>query len=237
MPFSYDPNGILIGLTTGSSTSTPTLTKITSGTAQVYTPPVNCVYIEVYVTAGGAGGGGGFSAGSGAQGSAGGGGSAGNYMLAYYPANQTFLYTIGSGGTAGAVGGNGGNGGNTLWSPSSTGIQESLSGGRAGNAGTNTRGGSGGTSLTQTITDATRVLYFTQGGSGTYGQSQTDYGAVFYLTAAFTDIPVGGMGGNNILASNANTGSSAAGGGGGGGAKNTVGRTGSPGNILIIEYY
>jgi hypothetical protein len=225
MPPSFDPNGNIVGL---SGIPLCTITKISASGAGTYTPPPGCTYIYCVVAAGAGGGGGGFAAASGASGCGGGGGSAGNWLVGYYSANQSFSYNIGAGGTAGGIGLAGANGGITTWAPSSTGITETLTAGRAGQPGTATKGGAGGQSLSQAIINGTNVLVSGFGGAGSFGQNQND-------NPAFTDVPEGGQGGGNIFGSVTNTGSG--GGGGGGGAKNTIGRTGGTGYARIVEYY
>jgi len=240
MPPSFDPNGNIVGL---SGIPLCTITKISASGGGTYTPPPGCTYVYCVVAAGGGGGGGGFAAASGASGCGGGGGSAGNWLIGYYSANQSFSYNIGAGGTAGGIGFAGANGGITTWTPSSTGTTETLTAGRAGQPGTATKGGAGGQSLSQVIINGTNVLVSNFGGAGSFGQNQNDvsYTAnptpppAFFATPIWTDVPEGGQGGGNIIGSVTNTGAGA--GGGGGGAKNTIGRTGGTGYARIVEYY
>lgn len=214
--------------------TTPSITRILTG-ATTYTPPTSCSFIFVVITGGGGGGGGGYnSAGLGG----GGGGGSGGMIYATYLANQTFSYSIGTGGSGGnsGAGGTNGSAGNNTTFTSAGPLVDTAAGGSGGAAGTTQRGGTGGVGGSVTVNSA-KIVYSSRGGTGIPGFiNQTTSGNSF-----------GGAGGGNLAANpaqgglggNGDAGVANGGGGGGGGGGGTPGNGGAGGNgsLSIIEFY
>jgi len=224
---------VLVGQGTGVAPIFALITKpivfvFASGTAQTYTPPATCSFI--FVTAAGGGGGGGGTFNTNSQG-AGGGGGGGGWFYSVYPGGNSFLYTVGAGGTAGTVNNDGSNGGDTTFKSNATGLTDTAGGGLGGNKGITSRGGNAAQGGTVTINNTSNVVYNSKGGAGSAGQ-----------------LIMGGNGGSTILASptggtglgTAGAAGDAGGGGGAGGnssGSQNAGGAGGVGQISIIEFY
>jgi hypothetical protein len=213
------------------ATVTPTITKLTTGSAQTYTTPANVAYLRVRMC--GQGGGGGGTGSGAASGTAGTTSTFGTSLLSAGGGNGAATGT-GGGGTGGAAtitapafgtartGGQGGGSGRNVDANSAY-----LSGGQGG---VNSFGGAGGSGPGNAA--GYNGIANTGGGGG---------GAGCGITASFDASPGGGAGGYidaiipNPSATYTYTVGTAAGGGGAGGTG--AGGNGGSGYIEITEYY
>lgn len=197
----------------------PKVVTLTSGTS--YTSSAGVDYLEVYAIGGGGGGGGATSSNAGC------GGGAGNVSFKFFPPG-TYTYAIGTGGAAGSGGGTGVAGSNGTQTSFNTLIGLAGSGGSGASSTLPQRGGlAGGISGTaqcsfsrqpgHTSNSESLVESSGNGGSNLFG----DGGPGYFTTAAGST----GFDGTGF------------GGGGGGGVESGAGGAGSPGGIIIIEYY
>lgn len=210
----------------GIASTTPTVQKFTSGTAQTYTLPTNPspIYIRVQIVGGGGGGGGGFSGGS--DGTAG--------------TATTFGTTLLSagGGSQGIAGGNGGAGGTSSLGSGPIGIAITGSTGGATVSSLNANGGAGGASILEgagpggTSPNAGSNAIANSGSGGGGGASQSGSN----LSGAG-----GGSGGyvDAVIVSPNSTYTYTVGAAGSGGSSSTggAGGNGAAGYIFVTEYY
>lgn len=217
------PNAVLANITK------PTVQSFTSGTAQTYTTPANCLWIKVRIWGGGGGGGGAATAA--VSGGAGGGGGAGGYseLIITSPA-ATYTYTVGAAANGGSAGFNAGTAGNA--SSFSTLTANGGGAGGAGGTGTTTIssfGGGGGSASGGTINIT--------GGYGGAGVIIGVTGIAGYGGGAAAGTSVG-----ISTTTGAGVAGNAPGAGGSGGSSsnnsgNAAGGNGSAGLIVVEEFY
>jgi hypothetical protein len=207
----------------------PTITLLTTGAAATYAAPANALWIRVRMVGGGGGGASATAAAS--QTNVGAGGGGGGYVehIITSPSGN-YTYTVSSsGGAAGSAG--------TSTTFSGTGATLSAGGG----SGTGSTTGSG-TTLARTsapgdggVVSGGNVLNI-PGSSGDYGLR---YSGTEAISANGGDSYLG-FGGIRVAVGNGTAGSGYGGGGGGASSIDTTARTGgagSPGIIIIEEYY
>jgi hypothetical protein len=223
----------------GSSYSLANIVYLTSGTNATYEPVPGTRAIYAEVVGGGGGGGGVDGQGSGTTGIAGAGAGGGYSAVLVTDLNQSFKYTVGSGGSGGAAGDNVGSAGGTSF----------FYGGESGNTVlAQATGGGGGTGATAAVTQGTGRA---QGGVGSVGSLNLRGGAAAWgrvLTGLWATIPVPGsapfFGGGLAGALNVTGPSGTNYGEGGAGAAvgpttsdNYAGGSGANGVIRITEFY
>jgi len=208
---------------------------LTTGTAATYTRPdlVRALLVELI----GGGGGGAGADGASSECAAGGGGGSGAYCAKLYTGpSATYLYTVGAGGTAGAAaGGDGGDGGAT-WFNSNTTHQAGGGGGGDGmNAGTTAATAAGGVGGSNGTNYGDLIVV------GQNGPSGLRFDANIALSLGGANGPLGFGGGGSGTRGSAGNAATGYGAGGGGGASNSAsdraGAVGTPGLIVVWEFY
>jgi hypothetical protein len=217
--------------------------QVLTASSGTYTTPAGVVAINVRAWAAG-GGGGGASSSTLDRGCSASGGASGGYAekLISSP-NATYAYACGAAGAAGAYGASGGAGGDTTFGSSLVTAKGGGGGSSTGEVGFGSDSfwevNGGLPATTGGIGDI--VAYGVQGGSGKWVTFDPAGGALISGNGASSAVGVGGVG----LDSNASTGAGSAATGyaaGGGGAKtfndeDYTGGAGSPGLIIVDEYY
>jgi len=192
----------------------PTFTSIDGPASGTYTPPVGCLYYEVFLLGGGGSGAGG---GAGAFDRYGGGGGGGDTTFGIFPAVPN-TYSIGGTVAGGAAGSSGTNG------VSSTFATMTAARGASGQFVTSTAGtwyGRTGIASTNSLIQFGRCASQAPGGAASSGGMS---------------LVLGGFARADFSASNA-AGDDGFYSGGAGGTGSTAGGDGSAGRLLVIEYY
>lgn len=210
----------------------PTVTVISTGTAVLYTAPIDCVGVKI--TATGAGGGSGGAA-TGAGAGAGGGGAGGTAIkwLRGALGGQTLSVTVGDGGAAGtSAGGNGGGAADTTISSGTffTAVSITASGGGGGTGNTGVQSALGGDGSTASGGDLNLT-----GGAGSSG-----IGGLSSLSGGLGGASFWGGGGRGAAQGGAGSVGNARGSGAGGADTNAgtnAGAKGAQGLVTIEEFY
>lgn len=238
MPFSYDPNGNLIGLTTVTPPQSPQF--INSPGSGTYTPSIGLAYFTVSVIGGG--GGGGRCGGTVVTESGGGGGGGSIFAVLSPPIQTSYSYTVGSGGNGGTLIIPATSGGNSVFN-CGTGSLTGFGGFGAATCSDAVPQGAGGIGGGASNTSGLPTIFLANGSNGVTGSANPFVGGCGGNPTIFTSNGpvvsqasgrykyVNGVGENGIMN----------GGGGGGGRAAAVsgfdGGQGVQGFISITEYF